>query len=106
MKPVANALVVGFPLAMAAWLMVDVVGLEIPEWVVTALGYLFGCPLLLLSPLIPASDNPNPSAPLIRNVLYLVAIIFDSAAYSLLIYAILYWRKNEKQSRELYSGLA
>ena len=106
MKSVAIALVLPILAGLAAWLIVDVFGLEIPEWVVTVLGYLFGWPLLLLNPFIPASDSPDPSAPLIRNVLYLAAIIFGLAAYSLVIYALLYWREKRNLSRKLNSGMA
>lgn len=106
MKSVAIALVLPILLGLVAWLIVDVFGLEIPEWVVTILGYLFGWPLLLLNPFIPASDSHNPSAPLIRNVLYFAAIIFDLVAYSLLIYAVLYWREKRNPSSKLNSGMA
>lgn len=106
MKSVALALVFSILLGLVAWLIVDVFGLEIPEWVVAVLGYLFGWPLLLLHPFIPASDSPNPSAPLIRNVLYPAAIILDLAVYSLLIYAILYWREKRNPSRNLNGWMA
>jgi len=106
MKSIAIALALPTLLGLVAWLIVDVFGLDIPEWVVTFLGYLFGWPLLLLNPFIPASDSPNPSAPLIRNVLYLAAIIFDLIAYSLLIYAVLYWHEKRNLSRKLNSGMA
>jgi len=106
MKSAAIVLVLPILLGLAAWLIVDVFGLEIPEWAVTVLGYLFGWPLLLLNPFIPASDSPNPSAPLIRDVLYLAAIILDLAAYSLLIYAVLYWREKRNPARKLSSGMA
>jgi hypothetical protein len=106
MKSVGIALVPPILLGLSAWLIVDVFGLEIPEWVVTVLGYLFGWPLLLLNPFIPASDSPNPSAPFIRNGLYLVAIIIDLIAYSLLIYGVLYWREKRNPSHKLNSGMA
>lgn len=72
--------------------MVDVLGWEIPERVVTLLGYLFGWPLLLINPFIPSSDSPAPHAALVRNALYLVAASLDLVTYSLLIYVISSWR--------------
>jgi len=71
LKAVAITLLVPILLGGIAWLYVDVLGWEVPEWVVTILGYLFGWPLLLLGPFIPASDSPAPNAPLIPNVLFL-----------------------------------
>ena len=88
LNSVVIVLTLSLLLGACAWLIVDVMGREIPEWAVTILGYLFGWPLLVLDPFIPASDSPAPHAALIRNLLYLAAALLDLASYSLLIYFI------------------
>jgi len=83
-----------FPLLLGvgAWIYVDMLGREVSEREVTIFGYLFAWPLLLLNPLIPASDSQYPNAGLIRVALYIVALLCVWITYSLLIYAILSWR--------------
>jgi len=84
-------------LGLTVWVLWDVLGVRFPEWVVTIAGYLFGWPLLLIEPFVPASDSHDPHASFIRLVLYFVALLLDVLAYSLLIYGVLCWRA--KQTR-------
>src|ERR1700730_4247105 len=98
LKAIAIVISVWLSMGILAWLIVDVIGWQIPEWVVTILSYLFGWPLLLLNPLIPASVNPNPNAFLVRNLLYVLAVILDLTLYSLLAYAVLRWRGGKRIS--------
>jgi hypothetical protein len=105
LRAVTVTLLVPILLGGLAWLCVDVLGWEVPEWAVTIIGYLFAWPLLLLGPFIPASDSHAPHAPLIRNVLYLVAVVLDVFVYTLLIYVVLYWREKIGVSRAV-SGRA
>jgi uncharacterized membrane protein len=106
LKAIAITLSLPILLGVIAWLIVDVLGWDVPEWVVTILGYLFAWPLLLLGPLIPASDSPVPHAPLMRSVLYLVAVLLDVFVYTLIIYAVLYWREKRGVSRRLIGRAA
>ena len=101
LKAIAITLSLPVLLGGLAWLSVDVLGLETPDPVVTILAYLFGWPLLLLGPFIPASDSPAPHAPVIRNMLVLVAGFLDVFVYTLLIYAALYWRERRGVLRRL-----
>jgi hypothetical protein len=97
----AIAITLSLPILLGglAWLLVDVLGWEVPEPVILILSYLFAWPLLVLGPFIPASDSPAPHAALIRYVLSLVAVLLNVSAYALLIYAILYWREMRGMSR-------
>ena len=79
-------------LGLAVWLLWAMLGVEFPEWLVTVFAYLFGWPLLLIEPFVPASDSPDPHAPSIRLALYFFALLLDVLAYSLLIYGVLCWR--------------
>lgn len=88
-KAVVIALTIPLLFGVAAWIVVDVLGGEFPEWIVQTAGVLFGWPLLLLAPFIPASDSPDPHAPFVRTSLYLLAVVLDVAVYSLLIYFVL-----------------
>ncbi|HEX8162394.1 MAG TPA: hypothetical protein VF538_11010 [Pyrinomonadaceae bacterium] len=106
LNSVAITLISSLALGAGAWLIVAVLGWEIPERVVTILGYLSGWPLLLLGPFIPASDSPAPHAAPLRNVLYLMAVLLDLAAYSLLIYFIRSWIVRRGASRRLYDRVA
>lgn len=94
----AITLAVPLVLGVAAWLAVDVLGLGFPEWTVTALTYLFGWPLLVLGRFIPASDSPDPNAPLIRMILYTAAVLCDFVVYCFVIFVILSRRAKRKTS--------
>ena len=106
LKSVAAVLFLALIMSVIAWILIDVIGWEIPEWAVMTLGYLFGWPLLLLEPFIPASDSPAPYAPLVRNVLYLVAVILDIALYSLIVYVALCWREKRGVTSQLSNKAA
>jgi hypothetical protein len=93
----AITLTVPLVLGVVAWLAVDVFGLGFPEWMVTALGY-FGWPLLLIQRFIPASDSPDPNAPLVRMILYIAVVLCDFIVYCLVIFVILSWRARKRAS--------
>ena len=84
----AAPLLIPLFLGIGGWLYVDVLGWQVSERTATILGYLFAWPLLLLNPLIPASDNQYPNAGLIRVAMYIVALLSVWVTYSLLFYAI------------------
>jgi hypothetical protein len=93
LKAVTVVLFLALLMGVTAWALVDLIGWQIPEWVVMTLGYLFAWPLLVLDPFIPASDSSAPYAPLVRSLMYILAVILDTAVYSFLIYLVLYWRE-------------
>jgi hypothetical protein len=94
----AAPLLIPLLLGIGGWLYVDVLGRHVSERMAMILGYLFAWPLLLLNPLIPASDSQYSNAALIRVALYIVALLCVWVTYSLLFYAFLRWQARRKQS--------
>ena len=59
--------------------------------------YLAAFPLVPIAPFLPASDSPDPNAPLIRVALYLSALLCDVIIYSLVTYTFLWWRAKRRR---------
>ena len=71
-----------------------------------ALVYPRAFPLDIPGPFFPESDSPDPYAPLIRNLLYLTAILIDVLVYSLLTYVVLSWRERRKLKPSAFAAEA
>ena len=97
LKAIGVVILLALIMGVIAWVLVDVFGWEIPEWAALTLGYLFAWPLLLLDPFIPASDSRAPYASLVRQVLYLFALLLDIGFYSFLVYVAMYGRVKDKR---------
>jgi len=104
----AIAIVVSICLAVAlmAWVLVDVAGLNILEGLVTVLAYVFLWPLRLMKPIMPRSDSTVPNAAMIRTLLFLLAVFLDLAVYSLLTYVLLQWRARKRVGHNLRDDAA
>ena len=59
------------------------------DWLANILLAMVAWPLVIVSPLMPSSNSPNPMAPDIRMGLIGVAILLDVLAYSFMTYSVL-----------------
>jgi hypothetical protein len=97
---IAGGILVPLLLGISSVFLMDVVyeqwNLTWLDWLAKTLLAMVAWPLVLVGPLMPASDNPNPMAPNIRMALIIVAMVLDIVTYSFLTYLVLTYRARRK----------
>jgi hypothetical protein len=92
----AGGILIPLVLGVSSVFLMDVVyaqwGITWLDWVAWGFLLLVGWPLILVGPFLPASDSLDPNAPAIRSALFIVGLLLDIFAYSLLTYLILRYR--------------